>query len=135
MPYRVLSHAVALLLLAAVVTPSAASARPCGEKCRRAYERRIDSLTRQRDAARDRVRVVAEQRNSLTYELADANSEITDLTTARDNALAGLPAAIFAVPNDQIWPMVLDPMRARSWPCDTYYTSTGYWSVEFAKLC
>lgn len=89
-------------------------------------------LTRATDAEADRgaaEKVVAD----LQAAAAAAAAEIASLTTARDNALAGLPAAIAAVPIANFRQLVFEPART-AYPCDSFYTgSSGYWSYNFTN--
>lgn len=92
---------------------------------------------------------LAAQNTTLKRQLATANklanlrltasrtlaARLTTMTTARDNALAGLPAAIQAVPLESFVTLVLDPIRSAAVraPCDdSYYAgSSGYIAYTF----
>ena len=93
---------------------------------RTALEARRD----ERDAARADVARLTTDLATRTTERDNALARVTVLTGERDAALAGLPAAISAVPLGSFWELVFTPARAK-WPCDSYYSSGGYWSLSF----
>lgn len=86
----------------------------------------LAARTKERDTA-------AGERDSARAELATTKETLATRTTERDNALAGLPAAIVAVPISDFRRLVFDPARA-AWPCDSFYAGTGgYWSYDFTN--
>lgn len=111
-----------------------------------------------RSKADDRARLLADARNRLAFvdagrkaaeqaaadarqaaSAADARAASADANAAAAAAQAetlrqGLPAAIAAVPVNRFVELVLTPARAL-WRCDSVYTSSGYWSIEFTSDC
>lgn len=78
--------------------------------------------------------------NAANATLATTTATLGTRTTERDNALAGLPAAISAVPADQWATLVFAPARAaasRVGCGDSFYSSDGYTSYTFnlGKFC
>lgn len=70
---------------------------------------------------------------STTSLLATRTAERDAAITERNQALAGLPDAILAVPLVDMRTTVFDPARTR-WTCDSFYNSEGYWSYTFDSL-
>jgi len=125
---------IAIVVLAAVsaTTPAATaqSHTPTRElkQLRNQVQQQRAEITRKAT----RIEALSKQRNEYAAERDQLRNDLTAMTTARDNALAGLPAAITAVPTDQFWTLVFSPARA-TWPCDSYYSSSGYWSLDFTS--
>jgi len=73
------------------------------------------------------------QTDTLNNQVNTLNGQLAAVTSQRDQAFSGLPGAIAALPNEYeaLWANVFRALRARSWPCDSYFASGGYWSVEF----
>jgi hypothetical protein len=91
---------------------------------------RVTATVVERDAAISERNALQATLTVAQAALATAQTDLTTRTTQRDNALAGLPASISAVPIADFPRLVFDPARA-AWPCDSFYTSGGYWSYNF----
>jgi hypothetical protein len=84
--------------------------------------------TRERDAAQAQVA-------SLTGQVSDLTTRLSNATYARDRALEGLPGAISAaVMSGAAWEKVFMPLRS-AWRCDSLYQAGSYWSIEFDSSC
>jgi hypothetical protein len=94
---------------------------------------RVTKTAGERDAAisaRDALQAALTMAQAA---LTTTQADLATRTTQRDNALAGLPAAISAVPIADFPRLVFDPARS-AWPCDSFYTGTsGYWSYDFTN--
>ena len=102
-----------------------------------ALKLKLERVRDQRDSARadntslhTSVEALTSERDNLRSERDALRADNAVLISQRDDALKGLPDAISAVPLDEFWPLVFTPAR-EAWPCDSYYTSDGYWSVSF----
>lgn len=121
------------------------------KKSREEWRRQADRVTAQLDTsernlgiAKAKVVSVTKERDLLSLGYASLTKQVNDLTTQvgilqgsvatvsqqRDQALAGLPAAIAAVPIADFSRLVFAPARA-AWPCDSLYASGTYWSYSF----
>ena len=85
---------------------------------------KVDRLEDRVDRLRTENVRLFQQREGLKLRLARARirkdrlaERNADLQRERDQALAGLPDAIRAVPLDRFWPMVFTPAM-EAWPCD-----------------
>jgi hypothetical protein len=103
-------------------------------------ERRDDLIDRQQRLILAQSRTITRRDTriaSLEYAATLAAEALAAMTGERDTAraqrdaaLAGLPAAISGVPLNQFVTLVFQPARA-AWPCDSFYSSGGYWSYTF----
>jgi hypothetical protein len=121
------------------------------KKSRDTWRRHADSVTltldvaqRDLDIAKAKVVSVTKERDLLSLGYAALTKQVNDLTTQvgilqgsvatvsqqRDQALAGLPAAIAAVPIADFSRLVFAPARA-AWPCDSFFQSGSYWSYSY----
>jgi hypothetical protein len=104
----------------ALTAPTTASAATTAQ-----LQRQIAVLKKQNAALTQKTR-------TQTATITKLNTTITTLTTARDNALKGLPAAILAVPREQFRTMVFGP-AIEAWTCnDSVYESEAYWSYTYS---
>ena len=101
----------------------------------------LEVVRGQRTAARERVETLETKlKAERTWTLAHLRSQgseirrqeraIDRLTVERDQALAGLPEAIRAVPLADFGRLVFSPAR-QAWPCDQFLTAPGAWSLAF----
>jgi hypothetical protein len=63
-----------------------------------------------------------------------AERRVSEVEADNARLRAGLPDAILAVPVSEFWRLVFAPAR-QAWRCDSLYTETGYWSLEFTSSC
>lgn len=139
------------LLVAFLVFCAPASAAPSPvKKLRQQVERLQDERDNARDSRaswrskartnRSQARTYRGERDEARAQLATSQAQVAQLTPVAnmvpglqaENASmrSGLPSAITAVPLDQFWELVFTPARQR-WPCDSMYSSGGYWSLTF----
>jgi septal ring factor EnvC (AmiA/AmiB activator) len=90
----------------------------------------VTQISTQRDVAVLSSADLAKQLTVSSAQVQSLQASVADLTGQRDRALAGLPAAISAVPLADFPRLVFAPARA-AWPCDSFYQGTGYWSYTF----
>lgn len=94
---------------------------------------RIRTMTSTLASLRTALEARRDERDAARADVARLTTDLATRTTERDNALAGLPAAISAAPRERFWELVFTPART-AWPCDSYYSSTGYWSLTFTTI-
>lgn len=147
---RLTIAAAAIALLAAAPSPAPAAA-PTAKQVK-SLKAKVRALTRQRDRARreatrldgrvadlelgissrdETIQSLTGQNTALQGTVNALNGQVAQLNDDNAKLRAGLPDAIKAVPQSDFYSLVLAPARA-SWPCTSYYSSGGYWSLEFS---
>lgn len=83
--------------------------------------------------AEDLNRTLRHSNAQLSTALTAAGQQITSLQGQIATLQAGVSEAIKAVPLDQFLTLVIIPARD-TWPCDSTYSSGGYWSIDFQSM-